>query len=461
MCRSLILLIVFSLLSILSNSQEALVQGRIKDLPASKSTFIYVWSQQGKKDVVIDSIKIGTDGRFSFKRKKNFQQGIYTIGFSTGFKTNLVCGPESIPFLEASYADIIKTGFLIQNREMQAWAKLEEKKIGFEKQMDSLKKLNQLDEFDPQYRAKSNRMQGDIVHLKTAFNKAIDDIKSQFSGTYIAEVVSNFYKFPVKESSEEMNNKFDTEVAFLHIHYFDFVNFKDIRYFNNNKWEDYIFQYLLRYVKLDFNGFKGGVNHILSLAGANQEVKDRIIGYLLDLFAEKGPQEMLAYLSDTYGSGCESLIKPQTQDLVKKIKVLSIGNSAPDFISTDIHMQSKKLSENLGKKLTLLFFWSSTCTHCQNEIPNLISLYTKYKEAGFEVVAVSMDKDYSIWLKFIQEKRLNWLNLCEFKGWQSSVAQTYLVNKTPTAYLLDSQGKILEKEFDIAALGNMLENLVK
>lgn len=449
------------LLPFLSFSQEVLLQGRIKELPANASLYLVLWSQQGKKDLPIDSVKLGTDGKFSFKKPANFQQGIYKVGLNGGYKTNLVCGPQALPILESSYSAFMKSGFLVQNTEMQAWAELEERKARFEQQMDSIQKNHELDEFDPQYRTKSDLMEKDIVQLKRKFNASIDEIKAQFPTTYIAEVLSNFYRFPVKESSSEMDKMFDTQVAFLHMHYFDYVDFKDIRYLNNNKWEDFIFQYLLRYVKLDLNGFKFGVNHVLGLAGTNQEVKDRMISYFMDLFAEKGPQEMLAYLADTYGSSCESLIKPQTQDMVKKIKLLAVGNLAPDFISPDINMQGKKLSENLGKKATLLLFWSSTCTHCQSEIPNLITQYAKYKALGFEVVAVSMDKDYSAWLKFIQEKKLVWLNLCEFKGWQSNVAQTYLVHKTPTAYLLDAQGTIIDKEFDIAGLGTKLEKLFK
>jgi len=453
--------LALGLMPYLASSQTLLLQGKIKEIPANTAVKLILWSQQGKKDQPIDSVMLGADGKFSFKKPANFQQGIYKVGPNSTNQTILVCGPQALPIVECSYSDFMKSGFIIQNAEMQAWAELEERKARFEQQMDSLQKSNELDEFDPQYRTKSDRLERDIVQLKRKFNASIEDIKTQFPETYISKVLSNFYSFPLKESTVEMDKKYDTQVAFLHLHYFDYVDFTDIRYLNNNKWEDFIFQYLLRYVKLDLNGFKFGVNHVLGLAGTNQEVKDRMISYLMDLFAEKGPQEMLAYLADTYGSSCESLIKPQTQDLVKKLKLLAIGNVAPDFIAPDINMQGKKLSEQLGKKATLLLFWSSTCTHCQTEIPNLMAQYAKYRALGFEVIAVSMDKDYSAWLKFIQEKKLVWLNLCEFKGWQSNTAQTYLVHKTPTAYLLDAQGKILDKEFDIAGLGTKLEKLFK
>ena len=448
----------FSLFRLETQAQSGLIQGTVKHGQAAKFPWLYLWSQQGKQEKLVDSVALDKDGNFKFP--KDYPQGFYKLGLKLGVKTTLILGPQPLNKLEASYEQVFQTGFALQNKEMEAWAGLEELKLKFERQMDSLMKSSIFDEFDPRYRSKMNKQEADVAELKLKFNSKIAKLKQEFPNTYVSEVLANFYLFSLKESSKETNKEYDTETAYLHLHYFDLVNFKDPRYLQNPKWEDFIFQYLLRYVQLDLAGFKFGVNHVLQLVGPNEDSRQLVLTYLMDLFAEKGPQEMLSYLAENYASSCESLLKPQTADKVSKLKVLSVGNKAPDFKAPDISMQAQELSKNLGKKATLLLFWSSTCSHCQADVPELLDLYAKYRSKGFEIIAISLDKDYSTWLKFIQEKKLVWLNWSDLGGWKSQVAQLYMVHKTPTAYLLDGQQLILEKEFPLSELGNKLEKLI-
>lgn len=115
-----------------------------------------------------------------------------------------------------------------------------------------------------------------------------------------------------------------------------------------------------------------------------------------------------------------------------------------------------KLAE--GKKYVLLDFWASWCGPCRKELPNVKKAYEAYKDKGFEVVSISIDKDEKAWRKALQEEGMAWPNFRD-----QGVADLFKVKSVPTVYLLDSEGKIVASNMECRgeALGEKLKELLK
>ena len=60
------------------------------------------------------------------------------------------------------------------------------------------------------------------------------------------------------------------------------------------------------------------------------------------------------------------------------------------------------LSTLIGKDVLMVYFWASWCEGCEAENPNIVRLYNKYKDSGFDIYAVSLDKDKAEWLTAIK-----------------------------------------------------------
>jgi len=91
----------------------------------------------------------------------------------------------------------------------------------------------------------------------------------------------------------------------------------------------------------------------------------------------------------------------------------------------------------------------------------MVKLYKKYKDKGFEIVGVSLDKEKSEWTRAIKTDSLKWPQMSDLKYWQSEGARLYAVYSIPYAVLLDNDGKILAKELTPDELKKKLEELLK
>lgn len=122
---------------------------------------------------------------------------------------------------------------------------------------------------------------------------------------------------------------------------------------------------------------------------------------------------------------------------------LAPGKMAPDF--TEIMPSGDSLSlSDLRGKVVLLDFWASWCGPCRRENPNVVQAYKKYKDDGFTVMSVSLDKEKSKWLAAIEKDALIWPNhVSDLKFWSSKAAKAYGVSSIPFTVLIDQEGKII------------------
>ncbi|MBI4706136.1 MAG: TlpA family protein disulfide reductase [Deltaproteobacteria bacterium] len=67
------------------------------------------------------------------------------------------------------------------------------------------------------------------------------------------------------------------------------------------------------------------------------------------------------------------------------------GPTAPDFALPSVEGKTVRLSDYLGKKVILLDFWSTTCDPCLQEMPELVALYERHKEAGLVILGITVD----------------------------------------------------------------------
>ena len=137
---------------------------------------------------------------------------------------------------------------------------------------------------------------------------------------------------------------------------------------------------------------------------------------------------------------------PYVKHLSDRLKsVLLPGMEAPEISMKDTEGNIRRLSDLRGK-VVMIDFWASWCGPCRRENPNVVKLYKKYHNMGFEIYSVSLDKEKSAWLKAIKDDGLVWPNhVSDLNGWTSSGGKTYGIMSVPSTVLVDKDGKIIAR----------------
>jgi peroxiredoxin len=136
-------------------------------------------------------------------------------------------------------------------------------------------------------------------------------------------------------------------------------------------------------------------------------------------------------------------------------------SEAPEIALPSPEGDTIKLTSTRGS-FVLLDFWASWCAPCRTENPNLVKAWNLYRNRGFKIYQVSLDKTKEAWLKGIQDDGLDkWIHVSDVSYWQSIVVPLYKIESIPANYLLDREGRIIATNLRGDALQRKLAEIFK
>lgn len=128
----------------------------------------------------------------------------------------------------------------------------------------------------------------------------------------------------------------------------------------------------------------------------------------------------------------------------------------PDVALPDMFGRTIRLGELEGK-VVLVDFWSAELGNSNAINAELKELYARYADRGFEIYQIGVDRSKEQWIAAVQEQRLPWISVCDFRGAHSPALGLYNVRKVPTNFLIDREGTVVARDLYGVALERALE----
>jgi peroxiredoxin len=150
----------------------------------------------------------------------------------------------------------------------------------------------------------------------------------------------------------------------------------------------------------------------------------------------------------------------ELETIIETKRSVEPGKLAPNFSGLTPEGSQVQLSDFRGRYL-LLDFWASWCPPCRRENPNLVKTYRLFKDKGFEIFAVSLDRDRDDWVKAIQDDELSWIHVSDLKFWDCEPAKLYGIRGIPSNVLIGPDGIILANNLEGEGLINQLNEIYK
>ncbi len=145
---------------------------------------------------------------------------------------------------------------------------------------------------------------------------------------------------------------------------------------------------------------------------------------------------------------------------LERMKAVAIGNPYTDFELPTPDGESLKVSEVHNGNVMLIDFWASWCGPCRRANPEVVAIYSEFKDQGFEILGVSLDKDAASWKKAIEDDKLTWPQISDLEFWNSKGAELYGVPAIPHTVLVDRKGTIIAKNLHGDELREAIESLL-
>lgn len=304
------------------------------------------------------------------------------------------------------------------------------------------------------------KQQANTAKLYTSQLKKIASLQKQYLLKSKGLMVNDFIKATNRYNSPKIASTSQSYLTSVLDHFFDTIDFDNKTLYNSTFLVDRITDYVfyMNYSddpKTQKKLHQKAVDVVLKKA-TNPVFRKDILEFLITQFTNYNNVEFADVLLNSY---YKKLPKAdQKAEFIKNYlekTMVSIGRIAPE-ITWNENGKNHKLSSINDAQNYVLVFWSTGCSHCLREIPQLHT-FSKNKK-NTKIIAFSLENNDRDWIKW-KKKLPGWHHVIGLKKWENPIARQYQIYSTPTYIILDKTKKIIAKPTTYQEVKKIIEYL--
>lgn len=444
-----------------------------------KDTTVYLLKYLGDKLYYADTAE-AKDGKASFSQP-DYPGGVYAFYTGEGYFEFIMSDLDKQVSIETSTENFIK---------YMNVKKSEENKVFYEyvKFIADVKPKSQMiveerDKLDPE---KDKKKIEELNAKLTQMDKDVKQFQQDLVVKHEGKLVSKLLKMSVDiEIPEGMNDTLKGE--YLREHFWDNTDLSDARLARSpvfgNKVDFYFSKMMhqipdtiVRHASKMIDQIEDSTDmmkFVLNYVHVNYETSNIMgmdavyVKMSLKYYCPPNENKAWWYPEENLNDRCEK---------AHSWEHLIIGETAPNLMLADTSEKKWVNIHQIPNEYKVMIFWDPDCGHCKKELPKLLKLYKELKQKNLDVefIGIGTNLENEKWRKFIEEKKLEWINVSDFPDanknagkyvyemrvtdYQSlNFRKTYDIFSTPQIYLLDKDNIIIGKRLDANNLARILE----
>ncbi|MDR2938039.1 MAG: DUF5106 domain-containing protein [Prevotellaceae bacterium] len=479
-----LLLLALSLLS-LTAARAQQYEIRVK-MDGVRDSDIYLGYSYEDMRYVVDTATPDKHGNAIFSKNKKLERGVYFITTPEKNFFELLIGDNqnfSVSTDRSNLFDKLKFENSPENqqfldyqkylRDMQHTANIikEKKKYNEAGKKDSVAMYQKLlEEVDSSVNAYINNViEKNRDNFLGTLLGSLQQVEAPKRDMHIPESVAN------KDSVRQLR-----DYEYRRDHYFDNVNLADNGLIRTPFFKSKLDFFFHKMIVPAADTIIKYADLLIERARADEEMFRYITEYFFQYYQKSeivGHDAVVVHLADEYYlSGLAPWVNEEYKGKIKeradKMRPNLIGKVAPELLlqtSENAYVSLRKTPA----QFTIIAFWEPNCGHCKKEIPQLWTLYEKWRDSDVIVFAIYTQYKRAEWDTYLKEHPYDWINAWDgVEGNDEQGKPTtfslgtnfrtlYDVYSTPTLYLLDKNKKIIAKRISIETLEKILEEEMK
>ena len=409
-----------------------------------------------KVDVkLVDSSRQVSPELFKFKLPAGYNQGLYKLALGKNISFDFVIGNEPQISLETVIFAAEDSLQSIVSKENEVYIKYQKFRKRFKQQ---LYLLNSLTDYYSDSSSFHKPLNTEIEKVNANLYMTAKKLATEYPGLYASNLILLEIK-PIPVNILSRNEK-QNNIKY----WWSEANLNDSRLLNSPVLEQKLWEYIEQFYDDNFDkeqqdsSFISASRTIMSLK-ADTAIKSSFRNFLFKNFIETDYDATIKYLYKTSFDGLQPMkLTPEEQNSYSSISDLVVGKKIFDFKVISSDDKNQKLSK-ISAPYKLVVFWSMYCPHCIELMPQLLKTYHKFKNIGFEVIAISIDEEADVWRMYITDHKYNWINVLEPDNGKSKILPEFNISGTPDLFLIDSKLTIISRPSNVKQLEAKLKKI--
>ena len=409
--------------------------------PPEEYKWIILYKVTPTTSIYVENAEIGEDGSFEIVLDSTITKGVYRIVYAVPqeeFNFDIIYDAKETIELNFSQEKGVEFINSNENKLLTSYAK----------------SMMMVNETINSFYMKNSKDEDSFNSIFNTLNEAQKSFEEASSGT----IASHF----IKANSPYIPGSYEDVKTYsknLRNNYLRHVDFNDPILQSS----EFLIERMLGFVfgmtsnPDDIDTFKTNVDDIAyAIKTTHLSYQKTLLEILWNQFVDIENETMANYVASNYLLPIS--LELNDEELTNKLAVyknISINSLAPDF-SVDIlngngKEAAKKISELDIAERYVIIFWSSSCAHCLEELPELKKLKNSLKTGDTEVIAIGLEDEPYNWNNEI----LYYPEFIHVYGegkWDNPIGDSYGVTATPTYFVLNKNKQIIAKPYDFEVL---------